>query len=85
MSSLAVDRTIHVAHDLWVTLRVPLTTALQWVPEWRNNRRVLAAAADGRANHDVRIALHARGVSEGRWIATFDGDRVALEREGAAT
>ena len=79
-----VTRTIDVGVDLTVTIRVPRTTAELWRSELLRmldavkRDRLLSASADGKALRRAKDLLRERGIRRGRWVATFDADRVDL-------
>ena len=74
-----VHRVIDVAGGALIQLRVPMATALRWHPELRDNERLLRAAADPRAVREVSELLRERGLSPGRWRATWCGSEVWFE------
>jgi hypothetical protein len=75
-----VLRTIHIAPDLSVEIRVTRDVALRWWSKFAGNERLLHAAAFGHSFRLVFAAVRARGLGAGRWRASFHGgDRVDFE------
>jgi hypothetical protein len=74
-----VNRTVDIATNLSAELRVSLTTALLWAPEYERKPDLLRASADGRANREGRELLRERRISTGRWRVTWTGMTVVVE------